>query len=191
MLLSRFIDEYLGPSASAWGCPPPSAPLSAPSTAPPSTPPAVGYLAQHGLFDQIPALVAEGGFGVPLYVGDDVGAVNVWIGTAGTKTRLHYDAYNNLLCQVAGYKFVRLFSPSQSGLLYTIAGGASGGVGPDAQGNISAVDVEHPDGTAHPRFGDAQPFDCVLGPGDALFIPKGWWHYVRSLSVSVSVNFWW
>ena len=33
--------------------------------------------------------------------------------------------------------------------------------------------------------------EAVLGPGDALYVPKGWWHYVRSLSPSFSVSFWW
>ena len=36
------------------------------------------------------------------------------------------------------------------------------------------------------------PFhQCVLGPGDALYIPRHAWHYVRSLSPSRSVSFWW
>ena len=30
----------------------------------------------------------------------------------------------------------------------------------------------------------------VLAPGDMLFLPKSVWHYVRSLTTSVSVNFW-
>ena len=32
--------------------------------------------------------------------------------------------------------------------------------------------------------------DAVLGPGDALYIPAGWWHYVRSITPSFTVNFW-
>jgi ribosomal protein L16 Arg81 hydroxylase len=34
-------------------------------------------------------------------------------------------------------------------------------------------------------------WECILEPGDTLVIPIGWWHYVRSLSVSFSVSFWW
>ena len=28
-------------------------------------------------------------------------------------------------------------------------------------------------------------------PGDALFIPEGWWHAVRSAPASAAVNLWW
>ena len=30
----------------------------------------------------------------------------------------------------------------------------------------------------------------TAGPGDVLFIPRSVWHYVRSLTTSCSVNFW-
>ena len=30
-----------------------------------------------------------------------------------------------------------------------------------------------------------------IGPGDAVHIPARHWHYVRALSPSASVNFWW
>ena len=29
----------------------------------------------------------------------------------------------------------------------------------------------------------------VLQPGDLLYLPKGWWHFVKSLSTSISVAF--
>ena len=32
--------------------------------------------------------------------------------------------------------------------------------------------------------------DVILKPGDALFIPRGWFHYVQSVSPSISVNMW-
>jgi ribosomal protein L16 Arg81 hydroxylase len=28
-----------------------------------------------------------------------------------------------------------------------------------------------------------------LEPGEAIFIPVGWWHHVKSLEVSISVSF--
>lgn len=30
----------------------------------------------------------------------------------------------------------------------------------------------------------------TLEPGDVLFVPPGWWHYVESLELTVSVNIW-
>ena len=58
---------------------------------------------------------------------------------------------------------------------------------------FSPVDAERPDPDTHPDAAgdDTIPWkDVVLGPGDMLFIPKGHWHYVRALTTSVSINFW-
>ena len=90
---------------------------------------------------------------------------------------------------------MRLFAPADTPLLYPIAGAggggdAGGGDATTAQGNVSAVDVEAPDLDAHPLFAGARAWDAVLGPGDVLVIPARWWHYVRSLTVSASINFW-
>jgi len=36
-----------------------------------------------------------------------------------------------------------------------------------------------------------KPKLVILEPGDVLFVPNGWWHYVESLdSVNISVNIW-
>jgi len=31
---------------------------------------------------------------------------------------------------------------------------------------------------------------ALLGPGDVLFIPEGWWHFVSSPQTAISVSFW-
>ena len=56
--------------------------------------------------------------------------------------------------------------------------------------NSSQVELENPDLDRFPLFNEAPFTDCVLSPGDVLYIPPGWWHYVRSESVSFSVSFW-
>lgn len=82
---------------------------------------------------------------------------------------------------------MRLYDADQSHRLYAAP---AGGDGVGAQGNLSAVDVEAPDGAAHPLFAGAEFVEAVVGPGEALFIPSGCWHYVRSLSTAFSVSFW-
>jgi ribosomal protein L16 Arg81 hydroxylase len=59
-----------------------------------------------------------------------------------------------------------------------------------ANGIFQVVDAEHWDETVFPLFSQARHLDCVLNAGEALFIPKGWWHYVRALDDSISVSCW-
>eukprot|EP01094_Clydonella_sp_ATCC50884_P023757 TRINITY_DN5777_c0_g1_i3.p1 TRINITY_DN5777_c0_g1~~TRINITY_DN5777_c0_g1_i3.p1 ORF type:complete len:491 (+),score=70.54 TRINITY_DN5777_c0_g1_i3:283-1755(+) len=159
-----------------------------------SEPEGVGYVAQTNLFDQISSLRQD--IAVPDYCffaelegsdsdGEDdveLPTINAWFGPQGTITPCHNDPKDNLLCQVVGHKYVRLYSPQDSRYLYPIEGMLK---------NNSQVDVMCPDLESFPEFLNAHGFDCKLGPGDMLFIPKGWWHYVESLSVSFSVSFWW
>ncbi|OOF95500.1 hypothetical protein ASPCADRAFT_207980 [Aspergillus carbonarius ITEM 5010] len=42
-----------------------------------------------------------------------------------------------------------------------------------------------------PGFLQAEYLETVLKEGECLYIPVGWWHYVRSLQGGVSVSFWW
>jgi lysine-specific demethylase 8 len=57
--------------------------------------------------------------------------------------------------------------------------------------NTSQVDVEHIDEQRFPAFVHVPYRDVVLEPGDMLYMPPQWWHYVKSLSTSFSVSFWW
>ncbi|XP_036926780.1 bifunctional peptidase and arginyl-hydroxylase JMJD5 isoform X3 [Sturnira hondurensis] len=62
----------------------------------------------------------------------------------------------------------------------------------DPQQNfLVQVDVENPDLEKFPRFAEAPFLSCVLSPGEILFIPVKYWHYVRALDLSFSVSFWW
>jgi hypothetical protein len=143
----------------------------------------VGYLAQHELFEQCPELRRD--IDVPLYCALGTGntcIVNAWFGPANTESPAHTDPHHNLLCQAVGVKRVRLFAPNQSENMYPRE---------DPLSNTSRVDVMHPDLEAFPLFADVQFFDATLTPGDALYIPPGWWHRVSAATPSFSVSFWW
>ncbi|CAL8285700.1 unnamed protein product [Boreogadus saida] len=146
----------------------------------------VGYLAQHQLFDQIPELKED--IRIPDYccLGDedeDNITINAWFGPSGTVSPLHQDPQHNFLAQVLGSKYIRLYSPSDSGRLYPHES--------PLLHNTSQVEVENPNVERFPEFVDAPYRDCVLKPGEVLFIPTQHWHYVRSLELSFSVSFWW
>lgn len=147
---------------------------------------AVGYLAQHQLFDQIPELKED--IRLPDYCclgeGDeDEITVNAWFGPGGTVSPLHQDPQQNFLAQVVGSKYIRLYSPEVTEKLYPHQS--------QLLHNTSQVEVENPDLERFPEFAKAPYQECVLQPGDVLFIPVRHWHYVRSLELSFSVSFWW
>jgi len=150
----------------------------------------VGYLAQHQLFNQIPQLRED--ILVPDYCAlssreedDDEGEVdiNAWFGPRGTVSPLHRDEKRNLLAQVVGAKYVRLYHPQMTDALYPHTS--------HLLSTTSQVDVETPDLGQFPLFEGVTFSDCVLDEGDLLYIPPMYWHYVRSLSTSFSVSFWW
>ncbi len=108
---------------------------------------------------------------------DVQGRLFFWFGPAGTVTPLHYDTPNIFLAQVIGHKRMCFFGPDQTPLLY------------NKVGVFSAVDYERPDIRAFPLFGFAQSVEFTLLEGEVLFIPANWWHWVRSLTASLSISF--
>lgn len=112
----------------------------------------------------------------------------IWIGNR-IRVAPHYDAKENIACCVAGRRRFTLFPPERTADLYP---------GPfeltPAGTPVSMVDIAEPDLERFPRFEKAwsEAQQVTLEPGDAIYIPYGWWHGVESLEpVSILVNYWW
>ena len=112
----------------------------------------------------------------------------IWIGNQLT-VQTHYDLASNIACVVGGRRRFTLFPPEQLPNLY---------VGP-VEFNISGppismVSLRNPDFARYPRFAEALAASQVaeLTPGDAIYIPYGWWHHVEALEpFNALVNYWW
>ena len=108
---------------------------------------------------------------------DDGNSSFFWFGPKGTVTPLHHDLTNNFMAQVLGRKLVRLIPPFELPSIY------------NHRHCFTEVDLDRPDYERFPLFRDVAVIDVEIGPGDLLFVPVGWWHYVRSLDVSITMTF--
>lgn len=159
----------------------------------------VGYVAQQDLFEKSLELIRQCP-PLPHTIAGERGAReqwrrNVWIGGANSFTPIHCDPYENVYVQVVGSKRVHLFHPSVAPLLHLFSSSTS-------QGNTSSIpseDVLMRSGNGatsldFPSIGEALSHpdtrQTILKAGDVLYIPKGWYHCFRSLSISASVNAW-
>jgi hypothetical protein len=109
----------------------------------------------------------------------------LWLG-GRVRTQIHHDRDHNLACVIAGRRRFVLFPPEQVANLY---------IGPiDNPPPLSIVDLEAPDFSRFPRFEEALATarTAELGPGDALLMPRHWWHHVTSRDpYNAMVNYWW
>jgi hypothetical protein len=113
---------------------------------------------------------------------DKMGPPRFWLGPARTVTPLHCDYDDNIFAQVWGSKRIFLAPPHHDAFLYTRE------ANPVLFG--SPFDPEAPDFDAFPLARQAAIVECVVHPGEMLYVPAGWYHQVRALTFSLSANRW-
>lgn len=96
----------------------------------------------------------------------------VWIGTKGANTPLHYDTYSsNFIAQLSGRKRWRIFPPS-------------------ASKDLNPTRIPFEESSVYSNA-TGRGDEIVLEPGDLLYLPKHWWHFVECLDpISLSINLW-
>jgi histone arginine demethylase JMJD6 len=98
---------------------------------------------------------------------------SIYVGPGDTLSKLHIDFWHTHAClsQFAGRKAAVLFSPNDSEFLYH-----------------GQVDPEKPDFVCFPLLQHATAYECILEPGETLFVPADWWHCVRALDKSITLS---
>lgn len=103
----------------------------------------------------------------------------MFFGGEGSKVALHYDIDMShvFLNQIHGRKRVILFEPDQSVNLYrhpfTVA---------------SYVDLNQPNYEKYPALAKVKGIEVMLQPGETLFMPSGYWHYIEYTDGGYSIS---
>jgi Cupin-like domain len=149
-----------------------------------------------------PPLVLKSGKG-------DIYDSSLWLGRPPTYTPLHRDPNPNLFLQLAGKKVVRLFPPEIGDAIFEevqeqLCGGPKN---TDAVSSSAAFRGEEmmagpernllhqavwEDDEALSVLTRKYVRQAEIGIGEALFIPKGWWHSVKGVGrgITASANWW-
>ena len=171
----------------------------------------VMYMAQNDIPPTLLADVSIPGFCTDAQHGIGAGKIYntmVWVGPRDSVSRLHYDPLDNVLMQIIGKKRIFLVDPTvptdwiyvdttmfQEHNMSTIPyldleldrlSQDPTAAKPWKTKRVENVESEYPNLLQIPTI-----YETVLYPGDVLFIPAKWWHAVRSLDTSISVNAWW
>lgn len=135
-----------------------------------------------------PRLVSTAGKG-------DVYASSIWMGLEPTYTPLHRDPNPNLFVQLRGAKAIRLLPPKRGDALYREVRSAVGGGGSSRLRGADMMGGPERELLHERVWGDgAGVVEATVRAGDAVYVPLGWWHSVRSEgedgALNASVNWW-
>ena len=106
---------------------------------------------------------------------------NMFFGGKGSVTFLHFDIdmAHIFHTHFNGRKHILLFDYKWKERLYQI---------PYATYALEDYDIEHPDFTKFPALDGVEGIECFLEHGDTLFMPTGWWHWMKYLDGSFSIS---
>lgn len=107
-------------------------------------------------------------------------AVRMWMSRGNTTSSQHFDTHDNLMLQIDGTKDIYMSHPNESSRMYMDHHDKFG---------LSPINVDRVDLERFPRFADARVQHVRLEPGDALYIPDGYWHVIRSHGRNIALAF--
>lgn len=132
----------------------------------------------------LPGLSAEN----PMPLVPSSASPRIWLGHE-SNVSCHYDAFENIACVIAGRRRFTLYPPELIGSLYI------GPIDNTMAGQPVSLAASSPrDDTKYPLFARVRDAALVaeLEPGDAMFLPKLWWHQVEGIApFNGLINYWW
>jgi len=124
----------------------------------------------------------------PMPLLDESVVPKVWISNSA-RIAPHFDMSENIACLVSGKRRFVVFPPDQVENLYVGPIDYNMAGQPASMVDLHAIDFEQ-----FPKFEEALKSAriAVLEPGDAIYLPSLWWHFVDSKGpLNVLVNYWW
>jgi hypothetical protein len=105
----------------------------------------------------------------------------LFFGGKNSKVFMHFDIdYSNILhFQFDGQKQCILFDPNQTPFLYKI---------PHSLICREDIDFDNPDFDKWPALKQAKGYICKLNHGEMLYMPEGYWHYMKYLEPGFSMS---
>lgn len=106
---------------------------------------------------------------------------SLFFGGKGSETFLHFDIDMPHIFHTHfnGRKHVLLFEYKWKERLYKL---------PFATYSLEDYSIEHPDFDKFPALDGVEGIECFLEHGDTLFMPTGWWHWMKYLDGSFSIS---
>ena len=134
----------------------------------------------YNLMKEVPALKAD-------FKWPDIGLRLVkqlpmlFFGGENSKVFMHYDIdYSNILhFHFHGTKQCIIFAPDQTPFLYKV---------PHALISREDIDFDNPDFYRWPALAKAKGYVTRLNHGEMLYMPEGYWHYMRYLTPGFSMS---
>lgn len=106
---------------------------------------------------------------------------NMFFGGKGSETFLHFDIdmAHIFHTHFNGRKHILLFDYKWKRRLYQI---------PYATYSLEDYNIANPDFEKFPALDGIEGIECFLEHGDTLFMPTGWWHWMKYLDGSFSIS---
>ena len=104
-----------------------------------------------------------------------------FMGEAGTKTGLHTEVTESLAIQISGEKKWILFAPEERIFFNPLA--------KRFNHFLTHADPENIDDKNFPLLRYAKRYEVTMKPGDVLWFPSFYWHYVRNITHSIGIAY--